>query len=141
MADLEALIRFRKHTVDEKQKILSQLYRDAENLERQRQAIRDKMAEEQRLAQEMNAPQAFAYLGLYLEGARKKVRAYDAAIKRIEIRIAAAQEDIREAFAEQKKVEITQAERKARDRKAQDRKQDQAMDEIALDGFRRKDEE
>jgi flagellar export protein FliJ len=141
MADLDPLIRFRKHTVDEKQKILSQLYRDAENLERQRQAILDKMEREKKLAQEMGAPEALTYLGRYLEGARKKVKIYDGAIKKIEIRIAAAQEDIREAFAEQKKVEITQAERKAREKKARDHKDDQEMDDIALDGFRRKKDE
>ncbi|MBU0799456.1 MAG: hypothetical protein KKA05_00490 [Alphaproteobacteria bacterium] len=141
MADLDPLIRFRKHTVDEKQKILSQLYRDAENLERQRQAIIDKMEREKKLAEEMNAPEALTYLGRYLEGARKKVKIYDAAIKKIEIRIVAAQEDIREAFAEQKKVEITQANRKAEEKKARDHKDDQEMDDIALDGFRRKKDE
>ena len=50
MADLEALIRFRRHTVDEKQKFLAQLFRDAENLQRQRQAIIDRMEKESMLA-------------------------------------------------------------------------------------------
>lgn len=141
MADLEALIKFRKHTVDEKQKILAQLYRDAENLQRQRQAIIDKMESEKKLAEEMGAPEALTYLGRYLEGARKKLQLYDTAIKKLEIRIIAAQEDIREAFAEQKKIEITQAQRKEREKAALNRKEDQAMDEVAIEGFRRKEEE
>jgi flagellar export protein FliJ len=141
MADLESLIRFRKHTVDEKQKFLSQLFRDAENLQRQRQAILDRMEKEAQLAKELNIPEMNASLGRYLEGARKKVKIYDAAIKKIEVRIAAAQEDIREAFAEQKKVEITHQNRLDREKKARDDKDSRELDDIALDGFRRKQDE
>ena len=141
MADLESLIRFRKHTVDEKQKFLSQLFRDAENLQRQRQAILDKMEKEAQLAKELNIPDMNASLGRYLEGARKKVKIYDVAIKKIEVRIAAAQEDIREAFAEQKKVEITHKARLDREKKTQDGKDSRELDDIALDGFRRKSDE
>ena len=141
MADLESLIRFRKHTVDEKQKFLSQLFRDAENLQRQRQAILDRMEKEAQLAKELNIPEMNASLGRYLEGARKKVKIYDAAIKKIEVRIAAAQEDIREAFAEQKKVEITHQNRMDREKKARDDKDSREIDDIALDGFRRKQDE
>lgn len=141
MADLEALIRYRKHTVDEKQKFLSQLFRDAENLQRQRQAIIDRMEKEKKLAEEMNIPDINASLGRYLEGARKKVKIYDAAIKKIEVRILAAQDDIREAFAEQKKVEITHQTRLDREKKARDDKDSRELDDIALDGFRRKSDE
>lgn len=140
MADLDPLIRHRKHMVEEKQKALALLYRDAENLQRQKQAIIDKMDNEKKLAEEMASPDVNTYLGRYLEGARKKIRIFDAAIKKIELRIAAAQEDMREAFADQKKVEIIQRTRKAREKAAQDRKDDQDMDEKAIDGFRRKDE-
>lgn len=141
MADLEALIRFRKHTVDEKQKFLAQLFRDAENLQRQRQAIIDRMEMEKQLAEEINMPDVNASLGRYLDGARKKVKIYDVAIKKIDVRIAAAQEDIREAFAEQKKVEITQKTRQDREKKTQDDRETREMDEIAIDGFRRKTDE
>jgi flagellar export protein FliJ len=141
MADLESLIRFRKHTVDEKQKFLAQLFRDAENLQRQRQAIIDKMAKEAKLAEDMNTPDVNAYLGRYLEGARKKIKIYDAAIKKIDARIATAQEDIREAFAEQKKVEITHKARQDREKKTLDDRESREMDDIAIDGFRRKSDE
>jgi flagellar export protein FliJ len=141
MADLDPLIRFRKHAVDEKQRILSQLYRDAENLERRRQEIIDQMEKEKQLAAEMKSHEYDAYMGRYLEGARKKVQAFDAAIKKIEVRIAAAQEDIREAFAEQKKVEITQRTRQAREKKARDKKDSDELDEVAIDRFRRRRDE
>ena len=89
----------------------------------------------------MNIPDINASLGRYLEGARKKVKIYDAAIKKIEARIATAQEDIREAFAEQKKVEITHKNRQDREKKARDDKESRELDDIALDGFRRKSDE
>ena len=142
MADLDSLIRLRKHAVDEKQRVLSQLYRDAENLERRRQEIIDQMEKEKALAEEMSSPDYNAYMGRYLEGARKKVQAFDAAIKKIDVRIAAAQEDMREAFAEQKKIEITQRTRQGREKKARDKKDSDELDEVAIDRFRRnRDEE
>ena len=39
MADLKPLIRFRKHTVDEKQRALAALYREQENVEKQKQVV------------------------------------------------------------------------------------------------------
>ena len=141
MADLDPLIRYRKHAVEEKQRIVAQMYRDAENLERQRQRVIDMMEKEKKLAAEMNSPEAHTYLGRYLEGARRKVRAFDAAIKKIEARIAAAQEDMRAAFAEQKKVEIIQRNRETREQAERDRKDSNELDETAIDGYRRRREE
>jgi flagellar FliJ protein len=138
MADLESLIRFRKHTVDEKQKILTALYRDAENLERQRQTLIDKMEEEKRLAAEMNMPDIQQSLMRYLDGSRIKIKAFDIALKRLESRIDFAREDIRLAFAEQKKIEITQEARQKAAKAALKKKEDQTMDDIALDSFNRK---
>lgn len=141
MADLEGLIKLRKHAVDEKQRALAKLYRDAENLQRQRDNIVEQMENEKRLAAEMGSIDATAALGKYLEGARRKVQAFDMAIKKIETRIAAAQDDMREAFADQKKIEITQRERNTRAAKAQARKEDNEMDEVALEGYRRREED
>lgn len=140
MADLEGLIRLRKHAVDEKQKILSQLYRDAENLERQRQSIIERMEKEKEAAAAMDAPDMAGNLLRYLEGARKKIKIYDEAIRKIELRIGLAQEEIRAAFAEQKKIEIARDNRQERARAATKRKDDAAMDDIAIDNFRRKDD-
>lgn len=137
-ADLDPLVRLRKHAVDEKQRVVAQLYREAETLERQKKVVEDQMAEEKRLAEEMGRPEAISFFTRYAEGARKKIAALQAAIKRMEGRIEAAQEEMRAAFAEMKKVQITQARRQEREAKAQQKKEDDQMDEIALDQYRRK---
>lgn len=138
MADLKPLIRFRKHLVDEKQKILSQLYRDAEKIEQSKQAIHDQMAKESTLANEMGSTEAHAYLGRYLEGARKKIKALDASLKKMEARIAAAQEDIRNAFAEMKKVQIIQTRRDDEEERIEEKKESDTLDDMGIERFNSK---
>ena len=138
MADLDPLIRLRKHAVDEKQRAVAQLYREAENLEKQKKVVEDQMAYEKKLAEEMGRPEAISFYTRYADGARKKITALQMAIKKMEGRIEAAQEDMRTAFAEMKKVQITQTRREKRQEKAQQKKDDQLLDEVAIDQYRRK---
>ncbi len=137
MADLQALIRLRKHAVDEKQRAVAQLYREAELLEKQKKVVEDQMAHEKRLAEEMNRPEAISFYTRYAEGARKKIAALQISIKKMEGRIEAAQEDMRVAFAEMKKIQITQTRREKREAKVQQKKEDAQMDEIAIEQYRR----
>jgi len=141
MADLDGLIKYRKHIVDEKQRFLAQLYRESEQIERQREVILDQMAKEEQMARDMQTPEAASYLGRYLEGARRKVKALDMSLKKMETRIIAAREDMRTAYAEMKKIQITQRSREAREDAEQKKKDDQELDEIALEGYRRQLEE
>jgi flagellar export protein FliJ len=141
MADLAPLIRFRKHGVDEKRRVLAQLLREAETVERQKKVIEDQMNREIAMAKELGRIDADAYLGKYLQGARKKVKALEMALKKMEGRIEAAQEEIRESFAEMKKIEITQELRDKREDAAQKRKEDNELDDIAIDRFRRNQDE
>ena len=141
MADLKPLIRFRKHDVDEKQRVLAQLYREAENLEQAKKNVEDQMEKEKHLAKEMQTAEASAYYGRYAEGARNKIKALELVIAKLDIRIGVAQEDMRAAFAEMKKVEITHRNRKKREATARDKKEEQELDEIAIDNYRRQREE
>lgn len=138
MADLDPLIRYRKHGVDEKRRFLSQLYREMEQLELQKKVIQNQMEQEIALAAEMGTPEAQAYLGLYLEGARRKIKALNVSLSKMEARIAAAQEDIRAAFAELKKIEIIQRNREEEEAAAIKRKEEQTLDDIAIEGYRRR---
>ena len=137
MADLNSLIKYRKHLIDEKQKVLSQLYRDAEKIEQSKQLILAQMEREKSLADEMGMTEAHAQLGRYLEGARKKVRALDLSLKKMETRIDSAREDVQSAFAEMKKVQITQDRRLDREAAVAQGKEDRDLDEMGLDRFRR----
>lgn len=137
-ADLDPLIRLRKHVVEEKQRVVSQLYREVENLEKQKKVVQDQMAHEKKLAEEMQRPEALTFYGRYAEGARKKIEAIQMSIRKVEARIESAQEEMRVAFAEMKKVQITQTRREKREQKKLKDKEDALLDEVALDQYRRK---
>lgn len=142
MADLDPLIRYHKHGVEEKQRALSELYAVAEKLDAQKKALLDEMEHEKKLAQESNSPDTAAFLGKYLDNARKKADSIDDRRHDLEARINVAQEDMRAAFAELKKIEITQRKRTAAERAEEQEKEDRELDEIALESYRRKlDEE
>jgi flagellar FliJ protein len=140
MADLDPLIRLRRYTVDEKQKFLSALYREAENLINKRKALADQLEHEKELAKAEGSPDSISFFGRYAENVRKKLGKFDEHIKKMENRIEGAQEDMRAAFAELKKVEIIKQKRIEREQQAQDHKESRELDEIAIDGFRRKEE-
>ena len=141
MADLDPLIRLRKHIVDEKQKILSTLYREAENLENKKKAMLDQVEHERKLVEDGSSPEASAHFSRYAENMRKKIAMMDDAIRKIEARIAIAQDDIRAAFADLKKVQIIQRSREEREKEELDRKESGLLDEMAIEGFRRKQED
>jgi nicotinate-nucleotide pyrophosphorylase len=64
----------------------------------------------------------------------------DGAIAKINARIERAQDEIRAAFADLKKVEITQKNREDREEAEQNRKETIMLDEIGLETFRRNEE-
>lgn len=139
MADLDPLIRLRRYTIDEKQKFLSALYREAENLISKRQVLIDQLEAEKELARGDTAPDAVILFGLYADNVRKKISQFNENIKKMENRIEGAQEDMRIAFAELKKVQIIKRKREEREQQKQDDKESQALDDIAIEGFRRKE--
>jgi flagellar export protein FliJ len=141
MADLEALIRLRKHSLDEKRRYLAQLYREEETLERQKKSIEDQMEEEKRLSIEMQTAEALAYYGRYAEGARAKIAFLDDATEKLNVRIDIAREDMREAFAEMKKIEITHRRRVEKEEEEERKKEDQELDDIAIENYRKHLEE
>lgn len=141
MADLDPLIRLRRHTVEEKQKILAAFLREAENLTEKKVALETQMQREKELAIAQNSPEASADFGRYAENARKKIARFQDAIRKVELRIDTAQEEVRAVFAELKKVQIVQRTRQEEERREEARKESNALDEIAIDGFRRKGEE
>jgi flagellar FliJ protein len=61
--------------------------------------------------------------------------------RKVEERIVIAQDDVRNAFAEMKRIEIVQREREKADKKKQDAKEVMEMDDIAIEGFTRREED
>lgn len=137
MADLQGLIRLRKHLVDEKQRVLARLFREAEQIEAQKNMLFEQMERERKLAEESEVLESIAYYGRYAEGVRKKIAGLDRGLSKINQRISFAQEDMRQAFAELKKVEITQRRRDDAIREEERQKEEKELDEIGIEGFRR----
>lgn len=140
MADLDPLIRVRKHAVEQKQKFLAELYRQAEELEAQKKNMLDTLAEERKQVDQMGV-EALGYFGNYSQAVKNRVEDIDDAMKKLNNRIEIARDDMARAFEDLKKIEITQERREAEEQKAIKKKEDDMMDEIALEGYRRKVEE
>lgn len=139
MADLKPLIRVRKHDIEQKQKTLAELYRQAEELKKQRDSIEIQLAIEQEKTKDMDA-EMLNFFGPYAALAKTQIEAVDDNRDKLEQLIVMAQEDMRKAFAELKKVEIIAERRDAEGQAELDKKDADELDEIAIDGFRRGDD-
>lgn len=140
MADLKPLIRVRKHVVEQKQKFLAELYKQDEELAGQKQNLQEQMAEEREKLSEMGV-EMMAYFGPYSDAVKLRVGDIDEARGKLATRISIAREDMRTAFAELKKIEITQERREAEDRAEISKKESIELDEIGVEVFRRQQEE
>ncbi len=140
MADLNPLIRVRKHVVEQKQKFLAELYRQAEELENQKKTMLGQLEEEHEKVKEMGV-EMLSYFGPYTDAVKERVSEIDEARGVLEKRIALAREDMREAFSELKKIEITQERRENEEEKEINKKESDELDEVGLDSFRRKQAE
>ena len=140
MADLNPLIRVRKHVVEQKQKFLAELYRQAEELQNQKATLLSQLEEERERTTAMGV-EMLSYFGPYSEAVKDRVADIDEAYAKLETRIEIAREDMREAFSSLKKIEITQEHREKAEQAARDKKESGEMDEIGLTAFRRSREE
>jgi len=140
MADLDPLIRVQKHALDQKQKFLAELYRQAEEFENQKTTMLDTLQEEREKINDMGV-EMLAYFGPYADSVKARVKEIDAALETLNTRIELAREDIRTAFSELKKIEITQENREKQERKEIDKKQSNELDEIGIEAFRRQQNE
>ncbi len=136
MADLNPLIRVRKHVVEQKQKFLAELYRQSEELEAQKAVLLAQHEAEREKVSSMGV-EMLSYFGPYSDAVKGRVEDLDEALAKLSVRIEIAREDMREAFAELKKVEITQKRREAEEKAERDKKDSADMDEIGIETFRR----
>ena len=140
MADLESLIRLRKHTVDEKQKVLSEIYRQIEQLEQRREELLQRLNKERKALDEDLSLETRDFYGRFEGVIRSDVERIDIEIRNLETGLDKAQEDVRAAFADQKRVEIVSERRKEEQAQEIKNKDSIELDEIGIEGFRRKEE-
>jgi len=136
-ADLNPLIRVQKHALEQKQKFLAELYRQAEEYENQKTNMLETLEKERASLSDMGV-EMLSYFGPYEASVDARVKEIDEALLTLNTRIDMAREDMRAAFAEVKKIEMTQEERDAEEQRGIDKKQSSELDEIGLEVFRRK---
>ncbi len=141
MANLKSLIKLRRHNVDEKQKMLASLYREVEEIERGKNMLIERLRTEREVLDKAGTLEMYAYFGRFSQNIQRMLERLNAEKKKLEMRIVIAQDDVREAFANMKRIEIVQREREKEEKKEQDDKETRELDDIGLDGFRRKEEE
>jgi flagellar protein FliJ len=133
MADLNPLIRYRKFEVEEKQKFLAQLYREFEMLENHKLGLLKDIERERKLIEndEDNIEQRGAYL-LYVDRVRIKLAEIEEAQKFLNQKIEKAQDEVREAFADMKKIQIIQERRDEEEEREINAKESRSLDEIGI---------
>lgn len=141
MADLNPLIRLRKYRVEEKQKAMAELFRQAELLEGRKRTLLDDRAREETLSNESDELDAYITFLAYAGRLQKEIDRLNQNLSKLDLRIAKGQEELREAFAEQKKIEIIQRKRDEDEAAKEAVKESNMMDDIGIEGFRRKVEE
>ena len=136
MARLDSLIRVKKHRVDEKQKALGRLYREMEELQAEKQTVLDAQEKERLIAEEMasdvSVQQSYA---AFKERVKARLNGIKQKEARLETRILVAQDDIKDAFADLKKVEIVDENRKEKEKKERLKKENETLDEIGITRF------
>ncbi len=140
MADLHSLIRVRKYVVEQKQKFLSELYRQEEEFTMQKQTLLEQRAAEEEKVHEMGV-EMLSYFGPYAVAVEERVEDINTAMETLSKRIEIAREDMSAAFAELKKVEITQETRDSEEASALNKKESNELDEIAIQTFRKQQED
>ncbi len=140
MANLESLIRLRRHNVDEKQKILAEIYREVEIYEGQKKELRERLQRERNALDENLDLETREFYGRFEGVIREKIDKINAQLAALQTRLNLAQEEVRAAFANMKRVEIVNERRIDEKRIERDAKESSQMDDIGIEGFRRKEE-
>ena len=140
MADLDSLIRLRRHTVEEKQKVLAEILRHLEGLDAQKKELLDRLEKERQALEENLNLETREYYGRFEGVIRGNIEKLDAESVALEGKLQEAQENVRAAFADMKRVEIVHERRQKEEQKEIDDKESRELDAIGIEGFRRKEE-
>lgn len=133
---LENLIRLHKYRVDEKRRVLGQLYGDLNDLEQRLKDLYAQISNEQEIAQSSPEQAMFSY-GRFHQRAMLIRDEIVEAIAAKEQEVEAAREDVNEAFRELKVYEQAEKNRKEREEQERTRKENIEMDEIAMNLYRK----
>lgn len=141
MANLKPLIRLKTHQLDQKKRALAALYREREALQDSKEKLEQQRAHEREALEQDNSIDAQVSYMRYAENVKKQIAGLDSKMAKLDERIKVAQDLMRDAFADLKRVEIIQERREGEEQAEEKRKEDNELDEIGLDQHRRQQEE
>lgn len=133
--DLHALIRFHRHALDEKRKVLAVLLDRRDALRDRIQALKDGIAAEAENAK--NDPDAAMVFGTFAAGVRRQQALIQVKIDEMVPAIQHAEDIVAEAFRELKTYEIAQQGRDERADAERKRLEGIAMDEAGSSAWQR----
>ena len=138
MADLNPLLRLNKFRLEEKQRALSKLYAEVESLEIQKKAILDSVESEKNVVDHDTGNfmlmQSFMN---YFQRSKNEIETINNQISTFDIKINRMVDEMRTAFGEFKKIEITRNRRLDDIQKENQKREDALFSEIALEIYRR----
>lgn len=135
--DLYSLIRYQGWQVDEKRRALGELLRIAESLENRMRQLHDDLKSEQNAAAASPEIAGVIY-GSYAQSFIAERESLQESIEKAEEKVAAAREELREAYQEQKKYEMTQEAREKKEEEARKLLEQKELDEIGAEVHRQK---
>lgn len=129
MKTRQALIRFNEWQVDERRKVLADLFAAVEALERDEERLNIMTSLEQVKAAE-NEIGHYGYPG-FAQGVIEKRHNIEHSRVELEAQIDSAKEALQLAYQELKKIEIMEERRKEKERRERDRREQMELDEMA----------
>lgn len=139
MSSLKTIIRLQKWKLDEKRRALAELQNLADRLKAEIERLKEEVAAEQETARG-NIEYSFTYSN-YIQAAMERGKRLTQSMGQVEGQIAVATDEMAEAFQELKRYELAEEERLKREKDKLKRKEANMLDETALVGFRRRQQE
>ena len=138
MSALESLIRLSRWQLDERRRDLATLETLAEKLKEERLKLEAEDKREQAIAGR-SAEAAYGYAG-YARGLIDRRRKLEQSQVEVAEQIVRAREALAEAFQEMKRYEIAAANRQRQQEQREAKRQQGVMDDLGVEGFRRKND-
>lgn len=135
--DLQSLIRLHRWIVDEKRRKLGDLLKMLDDLQTRARRLEEELVHEQKIARESPEGAGITYAE-YAKVVIDRRERLAASIVEVERLVAAAREDLNEAYRDVKKYEVAQDLREKREAEEAARKEQIVLDEIGLQGFRQR---
>jgi hypothetical protein len=138
MASLKGAIQLRRFQLDEKRRVLADLQLLSAELDADRARLNTAIETEKRTALTADEPEAGFAFGSFVQAAIVRRQKLEESLRRVESQIEGANQDVHGAFNELKKFELAQAQRDQRETRRLARLEGIRLDEIGLQGFRRR---